>query len=113
MATAVVTFGRMNPITVGHAKLVDKVKSVSKSERGKPLIYLSHSQDNKKNPLSYKDKLKFARSAFGPSIQKSKARTIIEVLKELDGKYDDIVIVVGSDRVKEFDTLLNKSNKKE
>ena len=113
MATAVVTFGRMNPITVGHAKLVDKVKSVSKSERGKPLIYLSHSQDNKKNPLSYKDKLKFARSAFGPSIQKSKARTIIEVLKELDGKYDDIVIVVGSDRVKEFDTLLNKYNKKE
>ena len=113
MATAVVTFGRMNPITVGHAKLVDKVKSVSKSVRGKPLIYLSHSQDNKKNPLSYKDKLKFARSAFGPSIQKSKARTIIEVLKELDGKYDDIVIVVGSDRVKEFDTLLNKYNKKE
>ena len=113
MATAVVTFGRMNPITVGHAKLVDKVKSVSKSVGGKPLIYLSHTQDKKKNPLSYKDKIKYARSAFGPSIQKSKARTIIEVLKELDGKYDDIVIVVGSDRVTEFDTLVNKYNKKE
>lgn len=111
---AVVSFGRMNPPTVGHEKLVNKVKSVARERRGKPLIFLSHSQDSKKNPLDYADKLKFARIAFGRSlIVRSTARTIIDVAKEVDKKYDNLVVVVGDDRVNEFDTLLNKYNGKE
>lgn len=111
--TIVISFGRMNPITVGHEKLVNKVMAVAAKERATPAVYLSQSQDAKKNPLSYKDKITFAKKAFGNVIKPSKARTIIEVAKELSGKYQKLVIVVGSDRVGEFNTLMNKYNGKD
>lgn len=112
--TAVLTFGRMNPITVGHEKLVNSLIQNAASRKGAvPMVYLSHSQDPRKNPLSYEDKVKFAKQAFGNIIKQSKARTIIEVMKELDGKYENVIVVVGSDRAGEFHQLLNKYNGKE
>lgn len=111
--TAVISFGRMNPVTVGHEKLVNKVLAVAARAKATPLIYLSHSEDARKNPLSYNDKIKFAKQAFGKVIQKSKSRSIIEVAKELSGKFSNLIVVVGSDRVAEFNTLLNKYNGRE
>jgi len=111
--TAVITFGRMNPVTVGHEKLVNKLVQVASRAKGVPLVYLSHSEDARKNPLSYNDKILFAKRAFGKVIQKSKARTIIEVAKELSGKFSNLIVVVGSDRVAEFESLLKKYNGKE
>jgi hypothetical protein len=108
--TAVISWGRMNPPTIGHEKLANKVAATAKANGGTPIIYLSHSQDAKKNPLSYEDKYMFARAAFGPMIQKSNAKTIIQVMQELDKKYTDIILVVGADRIVEFETLLNKYN---
>jgi FAD synthase len=58
-STAVVTFGRFNPPTIGHQKLVDKVVAVAKAKRAIPLVYASHSSDKKKNPLSYDSKIKY------------------------------------------------------
>ena len=114
MKKAVITFGRFNPMTVGHEKLVNKVKDVSKKISGDPHIYLSHTQDKKRNPLDYKTKVKLAQRAFGSVVKKSRARTIIEIMKELEKKkYTDVHLVVGSDRVKEFDTLLQKYNGKD
>ena len=107
---AVVSWGRMNPPTIGHEKLAKKVAATAKANGGTPIIYLSHSQDAKKNPLSYEDKYMFARAAFGPMVQKSNAKTIIQVMQELDKKYTDIILVVGADRIVEFETLLNKYN---
>jgi len=112
-STAVISFGRMNPITSGHEKLINKVIAEALRIKATPMVFMSHSQDAKKNPLSYSDKVKFARRAFGKVIVQSKARTIIEVAKELTGKFDHLVVVVGQDRIKEFDTLLNKYNGKE
>jgi hypothetical protein len=112
-SAVVLTFGRFNPPTSGHQKLVEAVKKIASSKNAKPLVYLSHSQDSKKNPLSYKDKTKYAREAFGDLIHVSKAKTIIEALKELDTTYKNVTVVVGSDRVNEFNTLLNKYNGKE
>ena len=111
--TAVISFGRMNPVTVGHEKLVTAVQSKASTLNGTPLVYLSQTQDSKKNPLSYNDKIAMAKSAFGPVIQKSRARTIIDVANELQSDYKNLVVVVGSDRVKEFETLLNKYNGKD
>lgn len=112
--TAVITFGRMNPMTVGHEKLVNElIRNASARKAAVPMVYLSHSQDGIKNPLSYQDKIKFAKQAFGNVIKQSKARTIIDVMKELNGKYQHIVVVVGSDRAGEFNTLLNKYNGKD
>lgn len=111
---AVITFGRLNPITIGHAKLIEKVKAEAKRIGGKPFVYLSHSQDAKKNPLDYNTKVMLAKKSFGPSVIKSKSRNIIEILQELEKKrYTEITLVVGSDRVAEFQSLTSKYNGKE
>ena len=108
----VVSFGRMNPMTNGHEKLANKLKSVAQSEGATARLYLSHSTNAKKDPLDFATKVKFAKKAFGNIVQNSAARTIIEVFHELDGKFSDVIVVVGSDRVSEFSTLLNKYNGK-
>jgi shikimate kinase/nicotinic acid mononucleotide adenylyltransferase len=112
--TVVIGWGRMNPITVGHEKLVNKLKSVAKQNSATPLLFITHSQDAKKNPLEYDDKIMLAKKAFGNKlVQKSRSKTIIQVMKELESKFNKLVLVVGSDRVKDFDTLLNKYNGKD
>lgn len=113
-STVVFSFGRMNPVTIGHEKLVNKVKSVAKSNSADARIYLSHTQNNKKDPLSYKDKFRFARKAFGPIVVQSKARQVFQIAAELEkAGYKEIIMVVGSDRVKEFEGLLKKYNGKD
>jgi len=112
--TVVLGWGRMNPITSGHEKLANKIKEVAKKRSATPLIYLGQSQDPKKNPLSYDDKIKLAQMAFGRNlVVKSKAKTIFQVMKELEAKFDNVILVVGADRISEFDTLLNKYNGKD
>lgn len=112
-STVVVSFGRMNPMTNGHEKLANKLKSEAASRKADAKLYLSHSTNPKKDPLPFDTKVKFAKKAFGPMVQQSAARTIIEVAKELTGKYSNLVVVVGSDRVPEFKTLLDKYNGKD
>ena len=115
MAKRVVfSFGRLNPITIGHEVLVNKVASVARSQNAIARIYLSHTQNSNKDPLSYSDKMSFARAAFGNVVIKSNARTVIEIMQSLDKeKFTDVTMIVGSDRVKEFEVLLNKYNGKE
>ena len=114
MSKTVITFGRMNPPTVGHQKLIDRVKSEAKKQGAMPHVYVSHSQDAKKNPLDYNTKFTIARKAFGPSVTRSRARTIIEVMQELEKMgHTEVTLVVGSDRVTEFKTLLNRYNGKD
>jgi len=114
MKKLVFAWGRMNPPTIGHEKLVAKVRSVAKANNAEPGIYLSHTQNSKKDPLQYKDKIQFAKKAFGNLVKISQSKTIIELLKEFESlKFTDITLVAGSDRVNEFDSLLNKYNGKE
>ena len=54
----VMAFGRMNPPTTGHLKLIDKVRSIAEKRHAKHTIIVSHSQDSKKNPLSPEQKIK-------------------------------------------------------
>jgi nicotinic acid mononucleotide adenylyltransferase len=74
MSKAVITWGRLNPVTIGHEKLVNKVKSEAKKRGAMPHVYISHTQDKKKNPLDYNTKYNFARKAFGPVVTKSNAQ---------------------------------------
>ena len=60
----VFTFGRFNPPTVGHGKLIDALKKASSGGYA-PLVYMSHSQDSKKNPLDYRTKFKWMKKFFG------------------------------------------------
>lgn len=113
MKKVVMAFGRMNPPTIGHEKLVAKIKSEARKNRATPMLFLSHSQDKKKNPLSYEDKIKYTKKAFGNIVQKTNARTIIEVAKLLEKKYDELIVIGGSDRVADFQKLLDQYNGKE
>lgn len=111
--TIVLTFGRFSPPTIGHEKLVNKVINTAIANKASSAIYLSHTQDKKKNPLAYDEKLDFMTSAFGKIVKKSKARNILDVLKEVATKYDSVIIVVGEDRVDEFKELTNRYNGQE
>jgi len=105
------TFGRFNPPTIGHEKLINKVASVGANEY---IIVPSGSFDNKKNPLKVDDKVRIMKSMFPRHAGKIKqipgARTAIEVINKLNGKANEVTMVVGSDRVREFETLLKKYN---
>ena len=113
MKKAIFTFGRMNPPTVGHEKLVNKIRTVARMEKGDPYVFLSHSHDKKKNPLTYNDKLKFAQKAFGKIVVRTSSNTIVKILQELNKKYKAIVLVVGSDRIEPMRKLINDYNGKE
>ena len=106
-------FGRFNPPTIGHEKLFDTLKKLSRG--GAYRIYASKSQDPKKNPLTFKDKVKFMRKLFpkhGRAIMAyADVRTVLDIAVKLyDQGFTKVSMVAGSDRVKEFETLLNKYN---
>jgi phosphopantetheine adenylyltransferase len=109
----VFSFGRFNPPTIGHEKLIEKAAANAKGNNFR--IYASQSQDAKKNPLSYDDKIKFMRKMFpryGRNIiHDSSIRTVFDILVGLYKEgYSKVSMVVGSDRVKEFEVLANKYN---
>ena len=108
-----ITFGRFNPPTIGHEALLSKVKAASKG--GEYRIYPSRSQDPQKNPLDPSTKIKFMKQAYpdhSNAIQSSEdMRTIFDVLTALDGEgYSSVNLVVGGDRVSEFNSLATKYN---
>lgn len=107
---AVFTFGRMNPPTAGHERMVDKLKKTATTEGGTPYVYLSHANDRTKNPLPYDQKFKLARKAFGTVVKHSSARRLVDIAKELNKKHRRLVMVVGSDRIDEFRDILIKYN---
>ncbi len=107
--TAVFAFGRMNPPTVGHSKLIMKVMSVAKKEGGTPIVYPSKTEDKKKNPLSYKTKVKVLKDVFGDIINTNTSiKTPFDVLESLNGSYEKVIFIVGSDRVSEFKRNMSK-----
>ena len=110
---AVFSFGRFNPPTTGHAKLAERLSKVARTAGGDPFIFSSHSNDPKKNPLPHKVKVRYLRKFFGKKIgvPDVNARTVFDIAVALYNQgYRDIYMVVGSDRIREFDTLLKKYN---
>jgi hypothetical protein len=105
------TFGRFNPPTIGHEKLINKVKSVSANDYK---IYLSRSEDPKKNPLSARQKLTYMKKMFpshARNIEINPTNMVLDLATDLHKKgYTDITMVVGSDRVREFEGILKKYN---
>jgi hypothetical protein len=109
--TVAFTFGRFNPPTIGHEKLINKVKSVRADDYR---IYLSRSEDPKKNPLSPRQKLSYMKKMFpshARNIMINTTNMILDICTELYKQgYTEISMVVGSDRVREFDTIIKKYN---
>ena len=112
MKSIAFTFGRFNPPTIGHEKLIDKTRGANRNYR----VYASQSQDPKKNPLNFRNKVAIMKSMFpthSRKISTDKMTTAIDAMVNLyKEKYTDVLMVVGSDRVAEFDALLKKYNGK-
>lgn len=109
----VVTFGRFQPPTIGHEKLINKVASLAKGNNYR--IFTSQTVDPKKNPLAYTDKIKFLRKMFPKHgrniIEDDNIQSIFDALVKIDKQgFTKVFMVVGSDRIDEFTRLLNKYN---
>ena len=111
----VFTFGRFNPPTVGHFELVKAVAN----EAGKDdyWIFPSHTQDKKKNPLSFGTKVKWMKEMFFTYKKHiwegdPELKTAFKVCEHFQGEYQHICMIVGSDRKESFTKALNAANGK-
>jgi len=115
---AVFAFGRFNPPTTGHEKLIKKVESTAKSVGGEAHIIASHSEKTAKNPLPKEKKVgyleKIAAKGTNVSASSSEQPTLLHHLARLHKSgVQHITMVAGDDRVKEFHDLIHKYNGKE
>lgn len=106
-------FGRMNPPTVGHGQLINTV--AQSSQGGDYFIFVSQTQDKKKNPLDYATKVKFVQALFPDQashvVYDTGIKTIMDVIHWLYvNGYRSITMVAGSDRIGSFQDLLPKYN---
>ena len=104
-------FGRMNPPTIGHKQVLDTMKS----QGGDMRIFVSQTQDKKKNPLDYATKIKFIKEMFpeyaGDVVDNAGLNTIGKVASYLHEQgYNSATFVAGSDRLEDMKNLLTQYN---
>jgi len=110
----VFSYGRMNPPTAGHSKVVDKVKSHADSIGANHAVIVSHSQNNKTDPLHHEHKKEYLRHVH-PDVNfehstKEHPHFLAQLKKFHQEGHTHATMVVGSDRVKQFKALANKYN---
>jgi len=110
----VMAFGRMNPPTIGHAKVVDRVKQLAKDYKAPHHVIVSHSMDTKKNPLDIASKIKHAKRFFPDTnitgSSKEKPTFLQHAAALHQAGHDHLIMVAGSDRIPEYEQKLNQYN---
>lgn len=116
-AVAVISVGRCNPPTRGHLKVFEKVVNTAKEFDGDPIIFITHSQDNKRNPLPWEIKIEYLKDIVGDQVvfcEDSAVLTAMDFLVWISGKgYKKVIWICGSDRVLDFNEFAQKYNGKE
>lgn len=109
--TAVIAYGRYNPPTVGHEKLIEKVGEVARREHAVGFIIPSHSVNNKKDPLNIDEKIAvISTMADGIHILRT-GKTLISAIQDLQKRgFTKIIHIAGSDRIPEFENLIAQYN---
>jgi len=119
LKTAVFCWGRFNPPTIGHGKLLDALISVAKRKGGRnsdTFVLVSHSVDPEKNPLTKEQKVFYLKKMFPKQmkyydVELNKKKLFLRLIAIIFNRhYDRLIMVVGSDRVREFQTELDKFN---
>ena len=110
-----ISFGRFNPPTIGHQKLIEHIAKVAKEGNSDYNIFGSHSQDPKKNPLSSGAKTSYMKEMFPNHadnvIYDQNVKTVLDALEGAHKRgYKVANVVVGSDRMEEFKKIANKYN---
>lgn len=111
--TVVFVFGRFNPPTSGHELLFKMVKKIAMQNKADHVIYASRTQDKKKNPLPVDRKMHYLKmmfKGFNFVAANPQERSFIEAATHLNKKYKNIIMVAGSDRVAEYERILNRYN---
>jgi len=112
MSRVVVAWGRFNPPTIGHQKLIEAVAKIAKGDDY--FIYPTHTQKKPKDPLSSDLKVDYMKKMFPKHashiIYNKNVNTIIKLLQEYQGTYTDLTLVAGSDRIPSYKALLDKYN---
>ena len=110
----VMAFGRMNPPTIGHEKLVNRVQEIAHDYNAPHHIIISHSVDAKKNPLDVASKMKHAQRFFPNTniVSSSKEHpTFLQHAARLHAMgHDHLIMVAGSDRIPEYEKKLQQYN---
>tara|TARA_B100000900_G_scaffold296920_1_gene255486 strand:+ start:1060 stop:3555 length:2496 start_codon:yes stop_codon:yes gene_type:complete len=112
-AKLIFAFGRFNPPTTGHAKLMKEVIAQARKNNANHIVYASASTDKRKNPLDVNTKVKFLKKMFPQNNIKAAGgtqRTFMEILKFFDKMYGEVIMVAGSDRIRDFQTLADRYN---
>jgi len=119
--TAVFTFARMNPPTLGHELLLSELVIQALEKKADPFLFLSHTEDSKKNPIPYGNKVKFVKELFKDKFPElhiysgescKNPREALSFLYNLDD-YSEVIGVFGSDRVDDMYDLMTRGNGKE
>lgn len=102
--TAVFSFGRMNPPTIGHLKLLKAISSIAAEHNAKGFMYLSMSHDPKKNPLSFEEKEYYIDEALRfnhiENVSVEGGKTMLNALHQVyEDDYKNVIVVIGSDRI--------------
>lgn len=108
MAGVVIAFGRLNPPTTGHAKLIEFAEAVATKLGARVIIFPSPTQEQKKNPLPFNVKVNFLKQMF-PKVtfnSNAKVRTPFDALRACSSLgYRKVTVIVGSDRVGDFESF--------
>lgn len=111
--TVVFTFGRFQPPTIAHEMMCNKIGIVAASSGADHAIYVSKTQDKKKNPLHVEDKITFLREMCPRAnfvACDEVVRTPVEAAKALNEKYRNLVFIVGSDRIDTLGKVIEQQN---
>lgn len=113
--TAVVAWGRMNPPTVGHARLVERVAELAEDVGGYPMLFLSPTV-GVKNPLTLNERLDLVTDAFGDFVNIEEAESVVDpisLLKYVSEHFDRVVVVTGEEHKADYERFFRDYNGKE
>lgn len=102
--SVVFTYGRFNPPHLGHKKMIQSIVDVARTEKKKPVVIVSHSAGNAKNPLNVADKLAILRAWF-PKVTFMHSSRNAPVAALADTFANDSIMIVGEDRRDSFGFL--------
>lgn len=111
--TVVFAFGRFQPPTIGHEFMCRSIMITAAAGGADHAIYVSKTQDKKKNPLHVEDKIAFLREMCPRAnfvACDEVVRTPVEAAKALNEKYRNLVFIVGSDRIDTLGKVIEQQN---
>lgn len=111
--TVVFAFGRFQPPTIGHELMCDFIKTIASWNNADHAIYVSKTQDKKKNPLFIDDKISFLREMCPTNnfvACDEVVRTPVEAAKALNAKYRNLIFISGADRIETLGKVIEQQN---